>query len=78
MACRIVISHRRSADCYLHCVLYNLLCADVVAHFSGGKRGVMVYILWVSKDIPIFGLAVLGTAGIARIKKWWHSRKHKD
>jgi phosphoglycolate phosphatase len=44
-----------------------------------GTKGVLWFIFFgLAKTFQYSGLAVLGTAGIARIKKWWHSRKNKD
>lgn len=60
-------------------VCYIISFAQMLLPISVGTKGVLWFIFFgLAKTFQYFGLAVLGTAGIARIKKWWHSRKNKD
>lgn len=60
-------------------VCYIISFAQMLLPISVGTKGVLWFIFFgLAKTFQYSGLAVLGTAGIARIKKWWHSRKHKD
>ena len=74
------LSFRTGIILIIVCVVcYVISFAQMLLPISVATKGVLWVIFFgLAKTFQYSGLAVLGTAGIARIKKWWHSRKNKD
>lgn len=60
-------------------VCYIISFAQILLPISVTAKGVLWFIFFgLAKTFQYSGLAVLGTAGINRLKTWWKSRKNKD
>ena len=60
-------------------VCYIISFAQMLLPISVGAKGVLWFIFFgLAKTFQYSGLAVLGTAGINRLKTWWRSHKSKD
>ena len=74
------LSFRTGIILIIVCVVcYVISFAQMLLPISVATKGVLWVIFFgLAKTFQYSGLAVLGTAGITRIKAWWHSRKNKD
>lgn len=60
-------------------VCYIISFAQMLLPISVGAKGVLWFIFFgLAKTFQYSGLAVLGTAGINRLKTWWRSHKSRD